>query len=61
MRTLRKLILGETWVLPLGIAATIAVGAVLHAAFGEESWWRHGGGVVVFALAAGSLWAALRR
>lgn len=61
MRTLRKLILGETWVLPLGIAATIAVGAVLHAAFGEDSWWRHGGGVVVFALAAGSLWAALRR
>ena len=61
MRTLRKLILGETWVLPLGIATTIAVGAVLHAAFGDDSWWRHGGGVVVFALAAGSLWAALRR
>ena len=61
MRTLRKLILGETWVLPLGIATTIAVGAVLHAAFGDDSWWRHGGGVVLFALAAGSLWAALRR
>ncbi len=61
MRTLRKLILGETWVLPLGIAATIAAGAVLHAAFGEDSWWRHGGGVAVLALAAASLWGALRR
>jgi hypothetical protein len=61
MRTLRKLILGETWALPLGIAATIALGAVLHAAFGEDSWWHHGGGVVVLVLAAGSLWAALRR
>ena len=36
VKTLRKLILGETWVLPLGIAATIALGAVLHAAFGER-------------------------
>ena len=61
MKTLRKLILGETWALPLGIAATIAFGAVLHAAFGEDSWWRHGGGIVIFALAAASLWAALRR
>ena len=61
MRTLRKLILGETWALPLGIAATIALGAVLDTAFGDETWWRHGGGVVVFALAGASLWAALRR
>jgi hypothetical protein len=61
VRTLRKLILGETWALPLGIAATIALGAVLHAAFGDDGWWRHGGGVVVFALAGSSLWAALRR
>ncbi|MDP9345482.1 MAG: hypothetical protein M3P44_07135 [Actinomycetota bacterium] len=61
MRTLRKLILGETWALPLGIAATIALGAALHAAVGEASWWRGGGGVVVFALAGASLWAALRR
>lgn len=61
MRTLRKLILGETWTLPLGVAATLALGAVLHAAFGEESWWRDGGGVVVLGLAAASLWAAVRR
>lgn len=61
MRTLRKLLLGETWVLPLGIVATIALAAVLHAAFGEAAWWRHGGGAIVFVLAAGSLWAALRR
>ena len=61
MRTLRKLIFGETWVLPLGIAATIALGAVLHAAFGNDSWWHDGGGIVIFALAAASLWAALRR
>ena len=61
MRTLRKLILGETWALPLGIAATIALGAVMHAAFGDDAWWRHGGGVVVFVLAGASLWTALRR
>ena len=29
MRTLKKLLLGETWVLPLGLAAVLIVAALL--------------------------------
>jgi hypothetical protein len=47
MRALRKLVLGETWTLPLGVFATLAVALTLHWIGG--SWWEHGGGFVVLA------------
>lgn len=61
MRTLRKLILGETWTLPLGVAITIAVGALLDTRFGDGSWWQKGGGWALFVLLAATLSAAVRR
>ena len=33
LRTLRKLLLGETWTLPIGIAVSIAAAAALSNAF----------------------------
>ena len=50
LRTLKKLLLGETWILPIGIAVTLAGGAVLQALAGHI--WEHAGG---FAMLAGVL------
>ena len=61
MKALRKLVLGETWALPIGVALTLIAGLVLHAAEGDDAWWRHAGGFVLLALVIGALWAALPR
>ena len=42
LRTLRKLLLGETWVLPLGVAATLAGGAIVRS-LAPDAWSRAGG------------------
>jgi hypothetical protein len=49
LRTLRKLVLGETWTLPLGVFATLALALVLDAVAGDTSWWRHAGGFLLLA------------
>ena len=49
MRALRKLVLGETWTLPLGVFATLVVALVLDAVAGGSSWWRHAGGFLLLA------------
>jgi hypothetical protein len=46
---LRKLVLGETWTLPLGVALVLAAGLVLDAAFGDDRWWRDAGGFLLLA------------
>ena len=65
MKALRKLVLGETWTLPLGVLATLALALSLHAVAGDTAWWRHAGGFVllacVLAALAASLAPALRR
>jgi hypothetical protein len=58
VRTLRKLVLGETWALPIGIAVAVGVAGALDAVAGSEAWWTDAGGFVllfllVFAFAAG--------
>lgn len=47
LRTLRKLILGETWRLPLGIAAAVLMAVALRALAGDDGWWRDLGGVAL--------------
>ena len=47
LRTLKKLFLGETWILPIGVAVTLAGGAVLRALAGDI--WHHVGGLVMLA------------
>jgi hypothetical protein len=61
MRALRKLILGETWALPLGVALTLVVGLVLEAVEGDDAWWRHAGGFLLLVLVVAALTAALPR
>ena len=48
---LRKLVLGETWALPLGVALTLLAGLALDAA--GPGWWRSAGGFVLLAVRAG--------
>ena len=59
MRALRKLVLGETWTLPLGVFATLAVALVLDAVAGGSSWWRHAGGFLLLACVLLALGASL--
>ena len=61
MWTLRKLVLGETWVLPLGVAVAVGCAGVLHALAGDAGWWREGGGFVLLALVLAALLVAVGR
>jgi hypothetical protein len=49
LRTLRELVLGETWTLPLGVLLTLALALVLDAAVGDTPFWRHAGGFLLLA------------
>lgn len=43
LRALRVLVLGETWVLPIGVPVTLGSAAVLHAA--APALWQQLGGL----------------
>ena len=49
MRALRKLVLGETWSLPLGVLATLALGLTLVWVADGASWWVDFGGYILLA------------
>jgi hypothetical protein len=59
MRALRKLVLGETWALPIGIALAVGVAALLDAVSGSAHWWQDAGGFILLALLACAFVAAL--
>jgi hypothetical protein len=61
LRTLRKLVLGETWVLPLGAVVAVGAAALVRALAGAHGWWRQGGGFVLFGLVLLALLVAVRR
>jgi hypothetical protein len=54
MRVMRALVLGETWVLPLAIAGTVAIAAGSRVAMGE-AWFESNGCFVVLALVVSAL------
>ena len=56
--SLRKLVLGETWTLPLGVGVTLLVALALDAA--GPGWWDRAGGFVVLGGALLTLLASLR-
>ena len=60
MRDLRKLVLGETWTLPAGVAVALLVAGALRAASGVHGWWHEAGGFVLLALVLAGLALALR-
>ena len=55
MRALRKLVLGETWALPVGVALAVAVAALLRAASNGAAGWRDAGGVILAVLVLAAL------
>jgi hypothetical protein len=56
---LRKLVLGETWTLPLGVAVTLVAGLALEAA--GPRWWDSAGGFLLLGGALATLAVSLRR
>jgi hypothetical protein len=60
LRTLRKLVLGETWTLPVGIAVAVGLAVAVRAAAGADGWWTSGGGFVLLAFLVVAFVAALR-
>jgi hypothetical protein len=56
---LRKLVLGETWVVPIGVALTVGAGAVLREL--APGFWDAAGGALLVAAAAGVLVVAVAR
>jgi hypothetical protein len=59
MGALRKLVLGETWTLPIGVALTLLAALALDGLAGDATWWRRGGGFVILALVVAALGASL--
>jgi hypothetical protein len=59
LRQLRKLVLGETWSLPLGVALALGAAGLLRALDGVHGWWHHAGGFVLLGLVALALTASL--
>jgi hypothetical protein len=57
MRELRKLVLGETVALPVGVALVLALGLALEAWAGW--WWEQDGGFVLLALVVAVLAVSL--
>ena len=57
MRALRKLILGETVALPVGVALVLVVALALEQ--WGPSWWPDAGGFILLALVVAVLTAAL--
>ena len=60
MRALRKLVLGETWTLPIGVALAVGAAALLRAASDDAVWWRDAGGAILVALVLVALGLSLR-
>ena len=57
--SLRHLILGETWTIPLGVCASIAVAVLVRAALPAQAW-HIAGGFLLAALVATALAISLR-
>jgi hypothetical protein len=64
LRTLRKLILGETWTLPLGVAAIVLVAALVARPALGDAWRTTGGFVLLVGVAlvlTASVWRSAGR
>ena len=60
MRTARKLLFGETWVVPLGVALVLLTGALVVREAAPDAW-AHGGGFFVLAGALAVLGLSVAR
>jgi succinate-acetate transporter protein len=60
LRTLKKLLLGETWLLPLGLAAVLLAAALIVRPLAAHAW-THNGGLLLLAGVVGVLIASVAR
>ena len=58
LRSLRALILGETWTIPIGVGASLLIADALRSELSAE-FWQRGGGFVLAGLVATTLAVAL--
>lgn len=61
LRTLRKLVLGETWVLPVGVALSMAAAVVARELAGADDWFSEAGGWLLLGLLAVAFAVAVLR
>ena len=54
LRSLRSLVFGETWTIPVGVGATLLIAAGLRSELSTR-FWHQGGGFVVAGLVAATL------
>jgi hypothetical protein len=59
LRQLRKLVLGETWSLPLGVVVALGAAGIVRAVDGDDGWWHHAGGFILLGLVVLALTASL--
>lgn len=59
LKTLRKLVFGETWVLPIGVALALGGAELLRRALGGE--WHSVGGFVLLAAIGALVVVSVRR
>jgi len=57
--SLRSLLFGETWSLPLGVAGALCAALLLRSAL-PQGLWGHAGGFLIAALVAAALTLSLR-
>ena len=61
LRSLRRLILGETWSIPVGVAAALGLALATRAALPEATWHAVGGFALAAALVAALAWSLRSR
>ena len=59
LRTLKKLLVGETWLLPLGIAALLGAGALLRLT-DAPAWHDAGGPLLLVGVVTLLVWSVRR-
>jgi hypothetical protein len=61
LKTLRKLVLGETWALPATVALALAAASGLRLLVGPGGWWADTGGWLMLLMLATGFAVAVRR
>ena len=60
LNSLRHLVLGETWTIPIGVGAALLLAVLMRAALSERAW-EIGGGFALTGLVIAALAVSLRR
>jgi hypothetical protein len=61
LRALRKLVLGETWLLPAAVALSVGAAVAARGLTGRNGWWATGGGWLLLALLVAGFCVAVLR